>query len=138
MDTARTAAATGAAACLALFGLLALPYLLFGAGEVGVYYGAGPLSPAGVALFAGVALVALASAAAGRTDVPLVAGLAVVVGVAAAAITLPWALAAGSVVGGLPTSAAFDYHRWAVVAAALLLLAAAATLSLSAFDPKGP
>lgn len=138
MNTVRTAAGAGAAAALALVALLALPYALFGSLAVGVYYGVGPLSPVVAVLFAGVALVALAAAAAGRADVPLVAGVAVVVGVACVAIALPWALAASGVVGGLPTSAAFGYHRWAVLAAALALLLAAAALARAALDPKGP
>ena len=127
----------GVLASLLLLGLLALPYAMFDAASVQVYYSVGPLSPLVVALFAGVAFVALGSAAAGRSDPAVVAGLALVIGLGSLGITLPWALDAAGVAGGLPTSAAFDYHRFAVAAAAGLLTLAGAFASPLG-DAKGP
>jgi hypothetical protein len=127
----------GLLAALALLALVALPYALFDAASVGVYYGVGPVSPTLVALFAAVAVVAQGAAAADRTDPSLVAGVTLVLGLGAVAVTLPWALAASGVAGGLPTDAAFDYHRFAVVGAGAAL-ALAGLFASPLGDAKGP
>lgn len=127
----------GALACVALLCLLALPYALVEASAVQVYYGVGPISPLAVALFAGVALVALGAAAAGRSDPDVVAGLALVVGLGSVGITLSWALGAAGVAGGLPVSATFEYHRWAVVGTSAVL-ALAGLFASPLGDAKGP
>ncbi|MFB6120630.1 MAG: hypothetical protein ABEJ68_05885 [Halobacteriaceae archaeon] len=137
MQRTTLALRVGALACLALLALLAAPYALFDAATVQVYYGVGPVSPLVVALFAGVAFVALGSAAAGRADTATVAGLALVVGVGAVLITLSWALSAAGVTGGLPTSAAFGYHRWGLVAVSAAL-ALAGLFASPLGDAKGP
>lgn len=122
-----TAARIGAGACLLALGLIATPYAVVDAAEIGVYYGVGPVGPPFLALFTGVALVVLASGAAGRSDPATGAGVATAFTVVAAVLGVAWALAAGEVVGGLTVGAWFDWHRWALVAAnALALLGAAA------------
>lgn len=106
--------------------LVALPYAVTDGSEVSVYYGVGVVGPPLLSLFVAVAAVALLSGAAGRSDPATVAGVALVLGVAVAGFAALWALEAGSVVGGMTTSATFDYHRWALLAAATVLAAAAA------------
>jgi hypothetical protein len=128
----------GVAAALALVGTLALPYAVVDADALGVYYGVGPVNPLAMVLFGGVAAVALAAAAAGRADPHTVAGVGVVVGLASLAIALAWAPAAGPVAGGIPTSAAFDLHRWAVVGAAGALFVSSALFATRLGDAKGP
>lgn len=119
------ASAVAAAAALAVVVLVVLPYLLLDAAEVGTYYSVGPLSPAFVAVLAAVAGVALLAASRGRSDPAFVAGLGVVLGLFMTVLAGAWAVAAGGVVGGLTTGAAFEYHRWAVAFASLAVLGAA-------------
>lgn len=116
----------GAAAGVALFALVVLPYAVVDSASVSVYYAAGPVGPPVFLTFAGVALVALLSGAAGRSDPAVTAGVAVTLSAVAAALAVAWALAAAGVAGGIATAAAFDYHRWALAGAALALAAASA------------
>lgn len=126
MNARTLAARLGAAACLLLVALAALPYLVMDGTEVGVYYGVGPVGPPFLALVATVALVALLSGAAERSDPATVAGVAVVLGVLLVLFGGLWAVPASGVVGGTTAPAAFDYHPWAVVATALVVFGSAA------------
>lgn len=126
MEATEVAPRLGAAASLAALLLVAVPYALVDAGSVGVYYGVGPVGPPLLSLFLAVTLVALLSGTAGRADPATVAGVSLVFGLVVAGFGLWWAVAATEVVGGLPVTATFDYHRWAFAGAGLVVVAAAA------------
>lgn len=131
MDDADRAAALGVAAALAVVGLLVSPYLLTDPRAIGVYYGGSVLGPPLAGLFALVAAIALAGGSTGRSDPPTAAGVAVVLGGLAALLLVAWAPGVSpSLVGGLTTLAAFEYHRWAVATAGLGLLIGAAWFAL--------
>jgi len=115
----------GVAAGVAVFVLVVVPYAVVDPGAVGVYYGAGVVGPPALAAFAGVALIALLSGAAGRSDPALTAGIAVTLSAFVAVLGIVWALAAVEPAGGLTTNAVVDYHRWAFAAAAIALFGAA-------------
>lgn len=121
LDPTRLAAGAG----IALLVLVVAPYAMLDPGTVGVYYAAGPVSPPLLLTFGAVALVALLSGAAGRSDPATTAGVAVTLAAVTSLLALAWALSAGAAAGGIETAATFDYHRWAVAAASLLLLAGA-------------
>lgn len=127
MVDARRPAVLGVGAALAVVVLLVLPFAVVTGSAVWVYYGGDLVGPPLAGLFAAVAGIALAAGAQGRTDPPMAAGVAVVFGALVAGLVLPWALGVSpSLVGGLTTVAAFDWHRWALAAAGIVLLAAAA------------
>lgn len=127
MDREELAAGLGVVGCLAVLVLVGLPYLVTGRGAVSVYYDAGAVSPAFLSLPAVVAAVALLAGARDRSDPAVVAGVAVVLGALMALLALAWAVGVSpGVVGGLTTEAAFEYHRWALVAAGLGVAGASA------------
>lgn len=115
----------GLAGAAALLALAVVPYAVLPEGTVGVYYGAGPVGPPVLVGFAAVATVALSSSAAGRADPATGAGVAVTLSAFAAVLGGLWALAAGDAAGGIETSSAFGYHRWAFAAATVVLFGAA-------------
>jgi hypothetical protein len=120
MERVEAVALAGAAVAAAAAVLVTLPYLVVDASAVAVYYDAGPVTPVFVGVLAVVAGVALVSGAQDRSDPATVAGVAVIFALFMAGLSLAWATAVDpAVVAGLPVSAWFDYHRWAVVAAAL-------------------
>ncbi len=117
----------GAAGCALVVALVAVPYLVTDSGAVGVYYAAGPATPLFVGVLAVVAGMGLASGAKERADPATVAAVALVFGAFMTGLSVAWALAVDpAVVGGLTEVAAFEYHRWAVVAASLGVTALAA------------
>ncbi|MFB6353699.1 MAG: hypothetical protein ABEJ92_06395 [Halobacteriales archaeon] len=121
------AARVGVVAAAAVVLLVILPFGVADPGAVGVYYGGDLAGPPLAGLFAAVAAIALAAGVRGRTDPPLAAGVAVVLGVLVAGLVIPWAAAvSSSLVGGMTTVAAFEYHRWALAAAGLGLFAGSA------------
>lgn len=123
----RRAAGLGAAAALAVVGLLVVPYGLTDVRAVAVYYGGDLVGPPLAGLFAAVSAIALAGAARDRTDPPLAAGVALVLGAMTTGLLAVWALGVSpALVGGLTTVAAFRWHRWLLVAATGLLLLASA------------
>lgn len=124
MTGERRAAGLGVGAAVAVVLLVLLPYAIADPRAVWVYY-AGLLGPPLAGLFASVAAIALLAAARERTDRPTAAGVVVVLGVLTLGLVAPWAGSVSpSLVGGMTTLAAFEYHRWALVAAALALLGA--------------
>ncbi len=126
-DDPRLAAWLGAGSAAAVAVLVVVPYVLADARAIAVYYGDSLVGPPLAGLFAGVAAVALLAGARGRTDPPLAAGVAVVLGLLAAGLLVPWALGVSpALVGGLTTEAAFRWHRWALAAAGLGLFGGAA------------
>ena len=127
MDVGRIAAAAGILFAAAVAVLVGATYALLDPTAVGPYFAAGPASPLLLALFALVAIVVLAAGATDRSDPPLMAGAAVVLGLFSAGLAWWWALSVSpSLVGGLTSAASFEYHRWAVALAATGLLVAAA------------
>lgn len=127
MTDPRHVAGLGTAAAVAVVGLLVVPYALADARAVWVYFGGDLVGPPLAGLFAAVAAIALLGAARGRTDPPLAAGVGVVLGGLAAGLLAVWAAGVSAgLVGGLTTVAAFQWHRWGLVAAAGLLLVASA------------
>lgn len=122
MDDRRLAPTVGIVGCLAVFALLAVPYLLVDASAVGVYYDAGALNPLLAGLLAVVALVVFAAGRQGRSDAALSAGTGLAFGLVAAVIAAVWAFTVPvDVVYQLSTAAALAYHRWALVLAAALV-----------------
>jgi hypothetical protein len=117
-----SAPTVGLVAALAVLVVVAVPYVLIPARDVGVYYSAPTFVPIHlvVGLFAMVAVVVFAAGRNGRTDPPTAAGATVVLGGFMALLVLWWAVAVGDVVGSFDVTASFDYHRW------LLLVATAA------------
>lgn len=126
MDDTRRAAAVGVGSAVAVAALVAVPYALADARAVDVYYGGSLVGPPLVGLFAGVAAIALLAGARGRTDPAVAAGVAVVLGLLAAGLLVPWAFGVSpALVGGMTTVAAFRWHRWALAATGLGLLGGA-------------
>lgn len=116
----------GAAVCALVVALVTVPYLVADSSAVGVYYDTGPATPLFVGVLAVVAGMALASGAKRRADPATVAAVALVFGLFMTALSAGWALAVDpAVVGGLTEIAAFEHHRWLVVAAALVVTALA-------------
>jgi len=128
----RPAPALGAAAGLALLVLVAVPYVLADSGAVSVYYGVGVLGPPILAAFVGVALVALLSGAAGRSDRSTASGVAVALAGFVLVLGLSWAIAARVPAGGMEAGEVLDIHRWAFVGAALVFLGASSWEARSA------
>ncbi|WP_115862611.1 DUF7548 family protein [Halorussus litoreus] len=117
----------GVIAALAVLLAIAVPYAIIDATEAGVYYGAPTFVPVHllVGLFALVAIIVFAAGRNGRTDPPTAAGATVVLGGFMAAVVLWWAVAVGGLVGSLTEQAAFDYHRWLLLATTLAVAASA-------------
>lgn len=127
MERDRIAAGVGVVAAATVAVLVGATYALLDPTALGPYFAAGPTGPPLLALFALVSIVVLAAGAEERSDPPLVAGAAVVLGAFTAGLAWWWALAVTpSLVGSLTELAAFEYHRWAIAAAATVMLAAAA------------
>lgn len=124
MSGERTAAGLGVVAALAVVVLVLAPYMVADARAIGVYYG-GLVGPPLAGLFAAVVAIGLAGAIRERTDPATAAGVAVVLGVLTLALLVPWAAGVSpTLVGGMTTVAAFEHHRWGLLAAALVLAAA--------------
>lgn len=118
----RLVARLGALAAVVVVALALVPYAVADPTEVAVYYGVGVVGPPLLAILAGVTAVALLAGAGDRSDPATVAGVAVVFGVVVAGLAVPWALAAGPVVGGMVSvGPSFGAHRWAFTGAALAL-----------------
>lgn len=127
MDRERLAAGAGIVAAAAVATLVAATYALLDPTALGPYFAAGPVGPPVVTLFALVAIVVLAAGVEERSDPPLMAGAALVLGAFSAGLAWWWALSVSpSLVGSLTDLASFAYHRWAVALAATALLAASA------------
>ena len=121
------APAVGVVAALAVIVAVVAPYFVIDATEAAVYYSAPTFLPVHlvVGLLAMVAVVVFAAGRNGRTDPPTAAGATVVLGGFMAVLVLWWAVAVGSLVGSLTDNAAFDYHRWVLLATALAVAASA-------------
>ncbi|WP_137283407.1 DUF7548 family protein [Halorussus salinisoli] len=117
----------GVVAALAVLAAVVAPYFLIGATEVGVYYSAPTFVPVHLVagLFATIAIIVFAAGRNGRTDPQTAAGAAVVLGGFVALLVLWWTVAVGGLVGSLTEVAAFDYHRWLLLAASVALAASA-------------
>jgi hypothetical protein len=117
MDDLRIAPLVGIVGCLAVLLALAAPYLLLeDASGVALYYGSGAINPLVAGLFALVALIALAAGREDRSDPALSAGVALVLGVAIAAVAIAWALTVRVDVVEIDT-----VHRWVVAAVSPLV-----------------
>lgn len=128
MDRETAFSAAGIVASLASLGALAAPYLLVpdpGTG-LGIYYRAGPTGAGAVAFLTAVEVVALGAASRGRDDPATAAGVAVVVGGAAALLAVGWATAVPrELVLSFPAPW-MGWHRFAVVGLMAMLPVAAA------------
>jgi hypothetical protein len=133
MQLQDAAPTVGIAACLAILALFAAPYVLISDPGSGLtlYYGAGPVGAIAVGFLALLNVVVLLSATRGRAEPDLVAGFALVLGLAILALTVLWA---GSVprhvVLGFP-AAWMGNHRWVVVVVAALVPVSAAVYARS-------
>lgn len=125
MDGTRAAPTAGLLSCLALLGVLVLPYGVASVPAVNAYYAAGTLPALATALFAMVGLIVFAAGRQGRSDPALTAGAALVLGTFALVTAAVWAATVRPDVLGT-NRAVFADHRWAVAAVAALYPAAAA------------
>lgn len=130
MELEDAAPTAGVVACIALLLALGIPYLaISGTGKnLGAYYASGPVGGIGIAFLSLLTIVVFLSGTRGSADPDVVAGIAVVLGVAILAFALVWATAIDStVLFSFPASAAWIvYHRWVVVALAAAVPASAA------------
>jgi hypothetical protein len=120
----RPAALVGALAGVALLVLVVVPYAVAPSAEVSVYYGVGVVGPPLLAAFVAVALVALLSGVADRSDPEMTAGVAVTLAVVVALLALEWALAVTTPLGGMEAGETLDVHRWLFAAVAALFFVA--------------
>lgn len=125
MDGAHAAPTVGLLACLALLGVLALPYGVAAVPAVNAYYAAGALPAIATGLFAVVGVIVFAAGRERRSDPAVTAGAALVLGAFALVTAAVWALTVRPDVLGT-NAAAFADHRWAVAGAAALYPAAGA------------
>lgn len=142
MTRERLPVALGVVAAVAVIVLTAIPYTLTGSTGISAYYRVGIASPVFVSLLAVVGAITLLSAAKGRADPPLAAGIAVTLAVFSLVIALTWALPARDVALGLELRADpllgtdpatwFAYHPVLVVLSTLVLVGAAALYTRSA------
>ncbi|MFB6103805.1 MAG: hypothetical protein ABEJ57_01795 [Halobacteriaceae archaeon] len=132
------AALVGALAALGVVVGIAIPYAVLSASELSVYYGVGPVSPILLSVVAAVAFVALTGVARDATDPATATGAALVLGLALFGLLAWWAIEVAAVVGGLDVSAAFTYHRWALLALAAIVPIATATHARRILRPQGP
>jgi hypothetical protein len=122
MNVEEVAPYVGVAVCVVLLGVLATPYLLVTGLEsqstLAFYYGAGPVGGNAVGFFALLSVVVFLAGRRGRTNPDVAAGIALVLGVAAALLALLWAVSIDeSVLLSFPSSASWiEFHPWAVVA----------------------
>jgi hypothetical protein len=124
MVGAGTAARLGITAAGAIVLLVLLPYGIADARAVTVYFD-GLLGPPLAGLFAAVAAIGLAAARRERTDHATAAGVVVVLAVLTLGLLGPWAVSVSpSLVGGMTSLAAFQYHRWVLVGLSVVLIAA--------------
>jgi len=125
MNLADSAPVGGVVACLALLSVLAAPFVLIaGAGTgLGVYYSSGPVGAAGVAFLAVLLVVVFLSGRQERRPESTVAGIALVAGVGLLALATAWALAVDvQNLYSFPQSATWIlWHRWLVVGVAALV-----------------
>jgi hypothetical protein len=129
MDEAQVAPRVGILASVALIAVYLAPYLLVpnAGGDVGTYYSAGPVGASAVPFLSAVAVIAFLSGAQGRSDADVIAGVTLVLGLAAVALAVLWAVTMpANYLFSFPASASWiEWHRW-------LLLGVAAVLPLSA------
>ncbi|MXR42728.1 hypothetical protein GRX01_15450 [Halobaculum sp. WSA2] len=125
MNLADSAPVAGVVACLALLSVLAAPLVLIadaGTG-LGVYYSSGPVGAAGVAFLAVLLVVVFLSGRQERRPASTVAGIALVAGVGLLALATAWAMAVDvQNLYSFPQSATWIlWHRWLVVGVAALV-----------------
>ncbi|MFC6785529.1 hypothetical protein ACFQFH_06250 [Halobaculum halobium] len=125
MTLADSAPAAGVAACLALLAVLAAPFVLItGAGTgLGVYYASGTVGAAGIAFLAVLLVVVFLSGRQERRPASTVAGVALVAGLGLLALAVGWALAVDvQNLYSFPQSATWIlWHRWLVVGVAAIV-----------------
>ncbi|WP_071391229.1 DUF7548 family protein [Haloprofundus marisrubri] len=113
-------ATAGTVASLVLLVVVAVPYLVVTNPEapLSAYYAAGSVGANSVAFLAVIAAVVFLSGPRGNAEPDLVAGIAVVLGLAMVVLSLLWATAIDeTLLFSFPPEAAWiEYHRWAVVA----------------------
>lgn len=119
MDGIRAAPTLGVFACLALLGVLAVPYAVASVPAVNAYYGAGTLPATATGLFAVVGVIVFAAGRQRRSDPALTAGAALVLGAFAVVTAAVWAATIRPDILGT-NAAAFARHRWAVAGVAVL------------------
>jgi len=127
MEARRFVPSVGVVAAIAVVVLLSVPYGVVNVpGSVTTYYGAGAINPLVAGPFALVSIIVFAAAREGRSDPPLAAGAALVLGLFTVAIVAVWALSVPrGVVTQFETSALFEYHRFVTAAVTLALPATA-------------
>lgn len=136
MTREHLAARLGIVSAVAILVLTAIPYALTESTGISAYYRVGVASPVFVSVLAVVGAITLLSAAKGRSDPALAAGIAVTVAVFAVVIAALWAIPAQDVAfslnlradplfGSDPTTW-FSYHPVLVVLSTLVLAAASA------------
>jgi hypothetical protein len=115
MDSVRVAPLVGIVGCLGVLAALLYPYLAAD-GAVGLYYGAGVVSPLVAGMLALVTIIVLAAGREDRTDPEVAAGAGLVFGLFIVGLSLAWGLTTR--VDVLTIS---ELHRWSLPAVALLV-----------------
>ena len=119
MDVDSLAPRAGAIACLLLAGVVFVPALIVSApgNAVAAYYAAGPFGVSLVGVLALVTVVVFLAGAQERSDPQVIAGVAVVVGVAMVLFSILWAISIDpTVLFSFPSEFAWiQSHRWVVV-----------------------
>ncbi|WP_117591701.1 DUF7548 family protein [Haloprofundus halophilus] len=120
MRTADAVATAGTVASLVLLVAVAVPYLVVTNPEapLSAYYAAGSVGANSVGFLAAIAAVVFLSGPRGNAEPDLVAGVAVVLGLAMLVLSLLWATAIDqTLLFSFPPEAAWiQNHRWVVVA----------------------
>jgi len=128
MDTEVAAVRAGVVACVLVLVVLAAPYVLLSdPSGLGSYYAAGPVGVGALVLLAPIEVVAFLSGTRGNADPSTAAGVATVLGLAIALVSLLWAVGIDPnlVYSFAAADSWIENHRWVVVAASLLVPASA-------------
>lgn len=129
MDTARLFSLLGAGTCLLVVLVLAVPGLVISGAETLLwdYYTAGPTGGLGIGFFALIGVVVFLSGEHGRADPPLVAGIALAIGVAIVVLSGIWLISISqTLVFSFPVRYEWiQYHRYVVFGISIVVLLAA-------------
>lgn len=125
MKRIRLAPLVGIVGCLAVAGLLLVPYGLVRSSPgttVATYYGTGAVNPLFAGILALVTIIVLAAGREERTDPVLAAGVGISFGVFLVGLVGLWAATVPlEVVVGMDAPAYLEHHRWATTAVAAVV-----------------
>lgn len=125
MERTRLAPLVGILGCLAVAGLLFVPYGLVRSSpgtSVATYYGTGLVNPLFAGVLAIVATIVLAAGREERTDPVLAAGVGLSFGLFMLGLVAAWAATVPlEVVVGMDAPTYLEHHRWVMAAVAAIV-----------------